>query len=60
MFFNVEPLPKIIPVGTPNTFITSHTAAKIIFQTLQNYLLRTILFINGRALKHQVSFEEYY
>ena len=60
--FNVEPLPEDHPLwGTPNTFITSHTAAKNYLPDIAELFIENYkLFINGRALKHQVSFEEYY
>jgi phosphoglycerate dehydrogenase-like enzyme len=60
--FNEEPLPGDHPLwNTPNTYITSHTAAKnylpdIAALFIENYKL----FLDGRNLNYRVSFTEYY
>lgn len=60
--FNEEPLPKDHPLWyTPNTFITSHTAAKNYLPDIAGLFIENYkLFINGRALQHQVRFENFY
>jgi phosphoglycerate dehydrogenase-like enzyme len=60
--FIEEPLPVGHPLWhTPNTYITSHTAAKnyipdIAALFIENYKL----FINGMPIMHQVNFEQQY
>lgn len=60
--FKEEPLPADHPLWhTPNTFITSHTAARnylpdIAALFIENYKL----FINGKPLLYQVDFEQSY
>jgi phosphoglycerate dehydrogenase-like enzyme len=59
---NEEPLPENHPLWrTPNTFLTSHTAARnylpdIAALFIENYML----FINRKPLQHQVNFDLQY
>jgi phosphoglycerate dehydrogenase-like enzyme len=60
--FDVEPLPDGHPFwDTPNTYITSHTAAKNYLPDIADLFIENYkLFINGKSLKYLVNFEQHY
>ncbi len=60
--FNEEPLPDGHPFWhTPNTFITSHTAAKNYLPDIAEMFIENYkLLINGKSLKYLVNFEQHY
>jgi phosphoglycerate dehydrogenase-like enzyme len=60
--FMEEPLPRAHPLwSTPNTFITSHTAARNYLPDIASLFIENYkLFILGRSLLYQVNFERGY
>ena len=60
--FVEEPLPEKHPLWqTPNTFITSHTAARNYLPDIAGLFIENyFLLISGKSLLYQVDFEENY
>jgi phosphoglycerate dehydrogenase-like enzyme len=60
--FDEEPLPEGHPFWhTPNTFITSHTAARNYLPDIAELFIENYnLLINGKQLKYQVNFDQHY
>jgi phosphoglycerate dehydrogenase-like enzyme len=60
--FEKEPLPEDHPLWqTPNTFVTSHTGARNYIPDIARLFIENYkLYINGKSLQYQVSFEKSY